>query len=215
MDFRRLTRYTYRRNPSLYRYRQSKAFLSSIKKDILKCNFLTKVKLIKLNEKKTMYLTDEHPNYLISSLTGTSLTLFPTQSSNILSFIHKGTVMDQISKEMKFRFGDCDTIRILRVIIKIQQVTNMFAGNQNLIQIVNCFYLMNNAIETQNTQYQIQPKYDKGLQNYKQKFTFNNNETFTLMIEKLYTISTDSPIVHSYKTTWSLSEQTIFSLNDG
>ncbi|EMS10840.1 hypothetical protein KM1_247380 [Entamoeba histolytica HM-3:IMSS] len=105
MDFRQLTRYTYRRNHSLYKYKQTKAFLSSIKNDILKCNFHTKMKLVKLNEKKTMYLTDEHPNYLISSVTGSSLQLFPTQSSNILSFIHKGTANVQLGKELKFRFG--------------------------------------------------------------------------------------------------------------
>ena len=100
MDIRRPTRYNYRRrrNLSLYRYRQSKAFLSSIKKDILKCNFPTKVKLIKLNEKKTMYLTDEHPNYVISAATGSSLPLFPTKSSNILSFMHKGNALDGGSK---------------------------------------------------------------------------------------------------------------------
>lgn len=212
MDFRRPNRYTYRRrNPSLYRYRQSKAFLSSIKKDILKCNFPTKVKLIKLNEKKTMYLTDEHSNYTVSN-TGSSLILFPTKSSNILSFMHKGNANND---QLQFRFGDWDTIRILRVIIKIQPVTNMFAGGQNFIQTVNCFYSMNNAIETPDAQYQIQPRYDNGLQNFKQKFTFNNNESFTLVIEKPHTMSTDSPIVHSYKTTWSLSDQTIFALNDG
>ncbi len=218
MDFRRPTRYNYRRrrNLSLYRYRQSKAFLSSIKKDILKCNFPTKVKLIKLNEKKTMYLTDEHPNYVISAATGSSLPLFPTKSSNILSFMHKGNALDGGSNQLTFRFGDWDTIRILRVIIKVQPITNIFAGgNQNIIQTVNCFYSMNNAVETPNALYQIQPSYDNSLLNYKQKFTFNNNESFTLVIEKPQTMSTDSPVVHSYKTTWSLSDQTIFALNNG
>ena len=185
----------YRR--SRLRSRGKKINLRKLKKDILKCNFPTKIKFLGLTEKKTMFLTKS------GTITGsTSFVLNPLNTENY------STITGNIANHCNW-----DKMCILGVYIRIQPTVNMFQGQVegNSITQVQCTYNMN-VIEDPN----VQDNPDKvdydtaGIVN-KQVFTFNSNESFTIYIPAPSTMSTIDAVIHKPKTWWCIS--TIFKIN--
>lgn len=184
----------YRR--SRLRRRGRKINLRKLKKDILKCNFPTKIKFLGLTEKKTMFLTQS------GTIDGsTSFILNPLNTDNYQTLT--GNVA-----------GHCnwDKICILGIYIRIQPTINMFEGGVNgkTITQVQCTYNMN-VIDEQNPQVVVnRVAYDEAGVNNKQVFTFSSNESFTIYIPAPSTMSTIDAVIHKPKTWWSL-----INLRDG
>lgn len=178
----------YRR--SRLRRRGRKINLRKLKKDILKCNFPTKIKFLGLTEKKTMFLTQS------GTIDGsTSFILNPLNTENYQTLT--GNVV-----------GHCnwDKICILGVYIRIQPTINMFEGGQNgkVITQVQCTYNMNIIDEEDPAVVVDRVTYDSNGINNKQVFTFNSNESFTIYIPAPSTMSTVDSVIHKPKTWWSL-----------
>ena len=79
MAFRRYRRL--RRIPRIRRRRFRGSALRRVKKDIIKCNFPTKVKFIGLPEKKVMFLTEQE--VIDTEGNNGTLYLYPTRCKNI------------------------------------------------------------------------------------------------------------------------------------
>lgn len=190
----------YRR--SRLRRRGRKINLRKLKKDILKCNFPTKIKFLGLTEKKTMFLTQS------GTITGNySFILNPLATDNYK------TLTGNVSNHCNW-----DKICILGVYIRIQPTVNTFQGTVqqgtgvdavkyvgSTITQVQCTYNMN-VIEDPTLEDGLIDKkeYDAaGLVN-KQVFTFNSNESFTIYIPAPSTMSTVDAVIHKPKTWWSL-----------
>ena len=187
----------YRR--SNLRRRGKKINLRKLKKDILKCNFPTKIKFLGLTEKKTMFLTQS------GTITGpTSFVLNPLDTENY------STITGNIANHCNW-----DKICILGIYIRIQPTINMFQGTVagvvgNKITQVQCTYNMN-VIEDPNAQNNPDKvNYDTAGVVNKQVFTFNSNESFTIYIPAPSTMSTVDAVIHKPKTWWSL-----INLKDG
>lgn len=208
---------------SARRFRKSSS-LRKVKKDILKCNFPTKVKFMGLSEKKVMFLTKTETVNLVEDKQGTTITkyggksivLSPTNTSNITSIMEKTPI--------NVRYGDgklyskdaitsnWDKICVLGIYIKFQPTKNTWAAKDNEnINEVKCTYTYNNIAGLTSNTDQISAEdvavaYDHTNTVNKQVFTFNSNEAFTLYIPAPPTMSSVSPVVHKSKTWWSLTD---------
>lgn len=213
---RRFSARTSRRRRGMRR----RSSMRKIKKDILKCNFPTKVKFMGLPEKKVMFFTYNGGFSLEKS--SHSLLLEPLACPNISS------IMSQIATGTgtgTVKFSNWDKFCILGIYIKLQPVKNQWTGTAtDTINEVRCTYTYNNCpVETS-------MEYDKTNINNKQVFTFNSNEAFTIyipapptmtyrqayestvnVIEGQGKVSVLHPqqsdcVVHKSKTWWSLAD---------
>lgn len=197
------------------RYRVKKSSLSKIKKDIMKCNFPTKVKFMGLTEKKTMFLTKTQSLDITEN--GKSIYLNPLDTDNIVSIMNS---KQPITTNTNVRVSNWDKICILGIYIKFQPKKNVWnAGDEkNNINTVKCTYNMNNVepadiARVPNADPQKGPirpgftieQYDQLCLNQKQVFTFNSNESFTLYIPAPTTMEFGSACVLRSKTWWSLA----------
>ena len=201
------------------RFRMRRSTLKRIKKDIMKCNFPTKVKFMGLTEKKVMFLTKsfeftmapaagqgqaaQHPD-------GISFYLDPLIAENINSILKTNTIVlapppaeGQQPVTGDFIVSNWDKLCILGIYIKFQPKKNTWTadGNAN-INTVKCTYTMNN-FPSQDVGL---VKYDKECLSSKQVFTFNSNEAFTMYVPAPTTMCSDSPCVHKSKTWWALAD---------
>ena len=183
------------------RIRFRKSSLRRIKKDIQKCNFPTKVKFMGLTERKVMFLTyqkdlsfnSESAKDADDEIFDHSMYLIPTSAENYSSIV---TIVDKANKKPNW-----DKMCVLGIYIKIQPNANTFDGSdaKKKIYPVQCFYAMDSCpIEDV-------PAFDKSLKNYKQIFTFNSNEAFTIYVPAPTTMDFVTSVVHKTKTWWSLA----------
>lgn len=181
----------YRR--SRLRRRGKKINLRKLKKDILKCNFPTKIKFLGLTEKKTMFLTKS--GTIIGS---TSFVLNPLDTENYKTIT--GNIVNHCN---------WDKLCILGIYIRIQPTINMFQGTigqqvGNSITQVQCTYNMNVIEDPNSNANPDKVQYDTDGVVNKQVFTFNSNESFTIYIPAPSTMSTVDAVIHKPKTWWSL-----------
>ena len=199
--------------------RSKRSSLSRVKKDILKCNFPTKVKFMGLTERKVMFLTK---NLQISMKTGQTtqqIVLDPMNTDNVVSLI----------ANTDLNVYNWDKMCILGIYIKFQPLKNTWSAvapdaevdNINIEQ-VKCIYSMNivdlaRPRNAQDAPYGRAPAiaYDTSAVKYKQVFTFNSNESFTMYIPAPTTMSSDDPCVHKSKTWWSIANIQAHASDDG
>ena len=194
---------------SARRIRYRKSSLKRIKKDILKCNFPTKVKFMGLTERKVMFLTKQtslsfedektvpdpqNPNQqiVVPAVYNHSMYLLPTLTENYSSIV---------TRLPNFKRPNWDKMCVLGVYIKIQPIANTFDGSSNTKKIypVKCFYAMDNCPVANMV------NYDKDLYPCKQVFTFNSNEAFTIYVPAPTTMDFTTSTVHRSKTWWCLA----------
>ena len=201
---------------SVRRYKKSSS-MKKVKKDILKCNFPTKVKFMGLSERKVMFLT--RTEKLALANTNKCILLNPLQCPNVISLMNV---------ENGAKLSNWDKFCILGIYIKMQPVKNQWTGaaaaqgqQADTINEVQCTYTYNNCPEN------VAANYDNDNINRKQVFTFNSNEAFTIYIPAPPTMSYRDPItvpvtgdqnatvtipqhsdcvVHKSKTWWSLAD---------
>ena len=199
---RYITRRKLYRRSRLRRRGGKKISLRKLKKDILKCNFPTKIKFLGLTEKKTMFLTQS------GTITGNhSFVLNPLATDNYSTLT--GNIVNHCN---------WDKICILGIYIRIQPTVNTFQGTVkqgtgpdaveyvgSTITQVQCTYNMNVIDDPSLAEDPInKEEYDNaGIKN-KQVFTFNSNESFTIYIPAPSTMSTVDAVIHKPKTWWSL-----------
>ena len=188
------------------RLRMRRSTLKRIKKDIMKCNFPTKVKFMGLTEKKVMFLTKSFQIGLTAGTPGISFYLDPRQTENISSILKEQEIVYTKGKvETKFNatISNWDKICILGIYIKFQPRKNMWeaSGNEN-INTVTCTYTMNNFPSGQRADL---VNYDQQCKSSKQVFTFNSNEAFTIYVPAPTTMCSESPCVYKSKTWWALA----------
>ena len=177
-------------------FRGKKTSMARIKKDIMKCNFPTKVKFMGLTEKKVMFLTKTFDinltNDNVDNHTDThEIILDPMNTSNAASLYAR----------VRENILNWDKICILGIYIKFQPKKNMWDGQHGDISPVKCTYNMNVVPLTLAGA----NAYDNTSLNYKQIFTFNSNESFTMYIPAPTTMSSTDPCVHRSKTWWALA----------
>lgn len=170
MAFYRRYRRSFKRRAPRMRRRFRGSALRRVKKDVLKCNFPTKVKFIGLPEKKVMFLTDQQTVHTggtaitipkggstdvsdtIIKRTGT-LYLYPTRCKNFKTLYEKKNIFGftkegNIPYDQMAYFANWDKYCILAVYIRIQPERNLFDGTSNDRKIVpiQCYYAMNNNV---------------------------------------------------------------------
>lgn len=183
-----------------YRFLKNKNTLRKIKKDIMKNNFPTKIKFLGLPEKKVMFLQKESalpfPNNDFQKI----IHLTPLSCPNIISLKTTSNI-----NEVPTDIWNWDKICILAIYIRIQPQINMFAGGQNgnSVTQVKCYYALNNSIIGASA---LQKTFDSYLLNYKNKFVFNSNESFSFVIRAPSTMSTANPCIHKRYEWWSLAD---------
>ena len=186
------------------RYRIKKSSLSKIKKDILKCNFPTKVKFMGLTERKVMFLTYQKSITFDATNNDRALYLIPSIASNWKSIVGDyETIVKVDGKDTtkEARLPNWDKICILGIYIKVQPNFNMFQGGDGgkTIRPVKCFYAMDSCPSGNMVEF------DQQLFPYKQVFTFNSNEAFTIYVPAPTTMDFNTSVVHRSKTWWSLA----------
>lgn len=203
------------------RFKKSSS-MRKVKKDILKCNFPTKVKFMGLSEKKVMFLTESATINDIS--TGYSTYLVPGRCPNISSIAKVETAGDNLT----VKYSNWDKMCILGIYIKFQPIKNQWMGSAytpttttnpttgatnttwtetvDTISEVKCTYTFNNVPDARMVEY------DNANIHNKQVFTFNSNEAFTIYIPAPPTMSTDSACVHKSKTWWSITDMKVNGL---
>lgn len=188
------------------RFKKSSS-LRKIKKDILKCNFPTKVKFMGLSERKVMFLTSNSTINLNTDNGTKSIYLNPLRTSNITSIMTQGKITVG-GVERDALMSNWDKICILGVYIKMQPTKNTWSaeGTQDINE-VKCTYTYNNVHGVAGTTDDVvAASYDsKNIPN-KQVFTFNSNEAFTIYIPAPPTMILTDPCVHKSKTWWSLTD---------
>lgn len=175
-------------------FKGKKTSMARIKKDIMKCNFPTKVKFMGLTEKKVMFLTQTFDVNLVAGGNHTDtheIILDPMAASNWNSLY--GLSDDNVYNWDKF----C----ILGIYIKFQPKKNMWTDAANGISPVKCIYNMNVVPLTLDGA----NRYDELCLDYKQAFTFNSNESFTMYLPAPTTMCSTDPCVHRSKTWWALA----------
>lgn len=158
--------------------------MRKVKKDILKCNFPTKVKFMGLSERKVMFLT-KNTNIQLSEGNGhrVAVQLNPLVCPNVKSLM---TVVGNT------KYTNWDKFCILGIYVKMQPKKNQWTGAEgdiNSIQEVKCTYTYDNCPADQQT------GYDHANLTNKQVFTFNSNEAFTIYIP--------APPTMSYRETYA------------
>lgn len=210
--------------------------LKKVKRDILKCNFPTKVKFIGLPEKKTMFLTDQQIIVTGDTTEGDqqnkTLYLYPTKCPNIKTLYRQqefgigGTIEKPITTNGLF--ANWDKYCVLAVYIRIQPEANIFDGsNGKKIVPIRCYYAMNNNLVFDETttvvNNNVQPSQTIGGQSVKSVideygehllldkpiFTFNSNEHCTFVLKAPQTMQSDQPVVHKKYEWWSLVDQAL------
>lgn len=233
MAFRRYRRY--RRRVPRVRRRFRGAALRKVKRDILKCNFPTKVKFIGLPEKKVMFLTEQTTITTKAKYNGETfasddrtLFLYPTRCRNFRTLYKKGNIIRHIKDSgdqdmgSSAIFSNWDKYCVLAVYIRIQPQLNMFDGQgEKVITPVRCYYAMNNNIifkddmvDNGHAIQQLLGLYNEQMLEEKPLFTFNSNEHFTFVLRAPQTMQTDTPVVHKKYTWWSIVDQAIIANND-
>lgn len=175
---------------------KKRARMSRIKKDIMKCNFPTKIKFMGLPEKKTMFISQT------ITIDGTSKTiqLNPFDCDNMISLFHKISYK-QGTVDVSNGVPNFDKMCILAVYIKMTPNKNMWTGVEtNVMAPINCYYSINNVETT------MLSTYEENMKNLKQNFAFNCNENFTIYIHKPHTIQDVSGVIYKPGTWWSLGE---------
>ena len=199
--------------------RSKRSSLSRVKKDIMKCNFPTKVKFMGLTEKKVMFLTKNLQISMITGQTTQQIVLDPMNTDNIVSLLADST----------HNVYNWDKMCILGIYIKFQPLKNTWtavapnAQNDNInIEQVKCIYSMNIVDLARPRNDDDQPigrapaiAYDTSAVKYKQVFTFNSNEAFTMYLPAPTTMCSDSPCVHRSKTWWSIANIQAHLSDDG
>lgn len=181
--------------------RSKRSSLSRVKRDILKCNFPTKVKFMGLTERKVMFLTK---NFQIE--------MENDNENQVVVPGHKIIVLDPLNTDNVDSLGaspddgdiariyNWDKICILGIYIKFQPRKNMWSANGNdNITPVKCIY-SSNLINLNQASYRI----EETAINQKQVFSFNSNEAFTMYLPAPPTMSSNDACVHKSKTWWSL-----------
>ena len=165
----------------------------------MKCNFPTKVKFMGLTERKTMFLTSEYtlelkPEKDVPACK--SIYLNPLNTTNISSIMNTYKVDTKDT-----RVSNWDKMCILGIYIKLQPIRNQFDGAAGAASIsqIQCTYSTNNVDDVDIA------KYDKACKKYKQIFTFNSNEAFTIYVPAPTTMEDVSACVHKSKTWWSIA----------
>jgi len=187
--------------------RSKKSSLSRVKKDIMKCNFPTKVKFMGLTEKKVMFLTKtmdlkigKHTivdnNVSKDFKAGQIIILDPLNTENVQSLGASPTENDDT-----VRIYNWDKICILGIYIKFQPKRNMWEDDG--IAPVKCIY-SSHIIPTGTGYNDTALTIEGNFVNSKQVFTFNSNEAFTMYLPAPTTMSSENPCVHRSKTWWSL-----------
>lgn len=202
MGFYRSTkRRNYRRSRRYFRKSSSK-LLKRVKKDILKNNFPTKIKFIGLPEKKIMFLQATQ-TVTINNGSGKTLVLNPLNTSNVNTLYETRVIVNQVNGKV----CNWDKLSVLAIYIRIQPNMNMFTGDGNsAIVPVKCFYSINNSVyeeDNDNNQLNI---YNGFLLNKKNIFTFNSNESFTLVLKGPSSMSTQTPAIRKSYSWWSLAD---------
>lgn len=182
--------------------RSKRSSLSRVKKDIMKCNFPTKVKFMGLTEKKVMFLT-KTMNLSIGAhdkiKKGQTIILDPMNTENVASL---GS--DPSTKSDSARVYNWDKLCILGIYIKFQPKKNVWAANEaDNITPIKCIY-SSHILPTGTDNNATVLAFEGNLVNKKQVFTFNSNEAFTMYLPSPTTMSSDDPCVHRSKTWWSL-----------
>ena len=197
-------------------FRGKKTSMARIKKDIMKCNFPTKVKFMGLTEKKVMFLTEVRDMNLDNS--ATEILLNPLNAGNIASILNTTTMYVQgenQAQQYKKVFSNWDKICILGIYIKFQPKKNTWIATNGTADItqVFCTYNQSNVDMTpvtvvnqnnQNPSAYGPSNYDADARYLKQQFIFNSNEAFTMYIPAPPTMSSADPSVHKSKSWWSL-----------
>lgn len=202
------------------RLRMRRSTLKRIKKDIMKCNFPTKVKFMGLTEKKVMFLTKSFDFTFAAQADaqnhtagpeGLSFYLDPLIAENIDSILKTKTIQlqppaaqGQAPVTGNYIVSNWDKLCILGIYIKFQPKKNMWAASDaaNNINTVKCTYTMNNFPSLDEGLV----KYDKECLSSKQVFTFNSNEAFTMYVPAPTTMCSTSPCVYKSKTWWALAD---------
>lgn len=201
---------------SARRFKKSSS-LRKIKKDILKCNFPTKVKFMGLPEKKVMFLTQDYDLNFTTTGTGANkvgtshvIILDPMATENIDSILSQRAFITIGGSPITGAFSNWDKLCILGIYIKFQPKKNMWTANGNDdIVPVKCTYTMNNCPLTYKNGEETKDfatVYDKANMVNKQIFTFNSNEAFTIYVPAPTTMCSESPVVHKSKTWWSITD---------
>lgn len=193
--------------------------LKKVKRDILKCNFPTKVKFIGLPEKKTMFLTNQE-TIVTASSDGNSqnkvLYLYPTKCPNIKTLYRQQNITLGTNAAPAL-FANWDKYCVLAVYIRIQPEANIFDGsNGKSIVPIKCYYAMNNNLVFSNdaaiagvSLKNVTELYGKELLLEKPIFTFNSNEHCTFVLKAPQTMQSDQPVVHKKYEWWSLVDQAL------
>ena len=182
--------------------------MTRVKKDIMKCNFPTKVKFMGLPEKKVMFLTKTFSVKISGEKAkATSIPLSPMDASNIESIQKTLTIGKDAARAFNW-----DKMCILGIYIRFQPNRNDFNAAAvdktngekdplaNAIVPIECTYTLNNASTS------LMSQYDALNMPNKQVFTFGSNEAFTIYIPAPSTMETISATVHRPKTWWSLAD---------
>ena len=207
MGFYRSTkRRNYRRSRRYFRKSSSK-LLKRVKKDILKNNFPTKIKFIGLPEKKIMFLQATQ-TVTIPADTGKTLILNPLHTSNVNTLYDSMTV----NNNPNIKICNWDKICVLAIYIRIQPNMNMFTGaGASVIRPVKCYYSINNNVDGPVANINA---YNAALLNKKNIFTFNSNESFTLVLKGPSSMSTATPSIHKSYSWWSIADSKKESIVD-
>ena len=195
------------------RFKKSSS-LRKIKKDILKCNFPTKVKFMGLPEKKVMFLTKDLTVNFAEGSESHAFILDPMATDNISSILTNKPIISYTvgadKKTVTAAFSNWDKLCILGIYIKFQPKKNVWTADAgNDIVPVKCTYTTNNCplkATVNNAVQKVATIYDKENVKNKQVFTFNSNEAFTIYVPAPTTMCSESPVVYKSKTWWSITD---------
>lgn len=192
--------------------RSKRSSLSRVKKDIMKCNFPTKVKFMGLTERKVMFLTKNLQISMVGTPAQGQVAAKPATQQIILDPVAADNFKSIIADPDDNIFN-WDKMCILGIYIKFQPLKNSWdAGDGTSIEHVECTYNMN-IVDLANGPNDAQGHptpapaiaYDTNGKAYKQVFTFNSNEAFTMYLPAPTTMCSDSPCVYRSKTWWALA----------
>lgn len=180
------------------RFLKKKMRMAKIKRDIMKCNFPTKIKFMGLPEKKVMFLTkDVDLNNQFQDII-----LNPFDCENIKT-LFGGEYIKRLANDrgLEIKLPNFDKMCILAIYVKLTPTKNMWNENGTLLPI-SCFYSMNYPSDEDD----LTSAYDESMKNLKQKFVFNSNENFTIYIHKPSTITSTNGVIYKPGTWYSLAE---------
>lgn len=180
----RKSRRVFRKSRRGMRYLKRKREMARIKKDIMKCNFPTKIKFMGLPERKTMFLQKEIT--LKSTTKEFSISLNPFDTANFKTLLNGN-------------YPNWDKIKVLAIYVKMTPNRNTWSTTGGMHPI-KCFYTINNA-NAPNT-------YDKALATNKQLFVFNCNENFTIYLGKPQTMTASDGVIYKPGQWFSVGEFT-------